>query len=341
MLTVLKEAPSIKKSSGWVSIFECACDCGNTVTKRRDVLLQKTATKSCGCLRSEIAKTLRDIPLLRPGDRFGFLTVISGPSKCKYNFMCECGKTVIARRADVTSGKQKSCGCWRKYSKKLGAKPDDLTGQRFGLLVCQKMTKVTPKQPTHSKIHWECLCDCGKTATVSARRLKASAKTKKSFLNCGSRDNHPEGIGAWYPPMPKPIPEGVSDLYLEFSGLTRTRLRKSNSKIEDAKRDRLLRACWIVYYREVFLGESLSPEWKKNYLKKSTTYSSIDVFWESKLEEFGGQITDANGRTRKLKCDRTKEIGGEVTNVTFPTYPVLSDLGNTMLPKTKIKFKRC
>lgn len=130
-------------------------------------------------------------------------------------------------------------------------------------------------------------------------------------------------------------------MLLDFSNLTRTKLKKNHQMIEDKKRDRLLRACWIVHYREVFLGEQLSDEWKRNFLRKSTVYSSIDAWWEKKLEENGGEIQDASGRVRRLKLKRRNSIGSEMTQVTFPNYPVLTDSGKIFLPKSrKIKFFR-
>jgi hypothetical protein len=133
----------------------------------------------------------------------------------------------------------------------------------------------------------------------------------------------------------------VSELFSKFSNFTNTRLRKNHQAIEDKKRDRLLRACWIIYYREVYLGENLTDDWKQNFARKSTVYSSIDVWWERKIESEGGEIKDASGRTRKLKLSRNKTIGGEVAELTFPNYPVLEDSGNIFLPKRKkIKFVR-
>ena len=56
----------------------------------------------------------------------------------------------------------------------------DLTGQRFGMLVVQKL--VVPKP--YMKKSWLCLCDCGNTCTRLEATLKA-AKRDGRTSNCG------------------------------------------------------------------------------------------------------------------------------------------------------------
>ena len=48
----------------------------------------------------------------------------------------------------------------------------NLTGQRFGRLVAIRRTKSLKK-----KARWECLCDCGKTAIVTAAHLRHGGTT--------------------------------------------------------------------------------------------------------------------------------------------------------------------
>ncbi|MGL4617859.1 MAG: hypothetical protein ACRCZS_02195 [Chroococcidiopsis sp.] len=357
MIEVLTEAPSTQNASGfWVSQYHCKCDCGIEFVRSREVLQQSRkrncSLASCGCAKKEYAKTTKH-PLLEAGTRFGLLTVLDAPLVrtpttdnpdkyvSKYRFLCDCGNEVIARRADVTSGKQKSCGCFKKTKDyKGGLPPEDLTGQRFGQLTAKRLLSKEERRD-RKEVEWLCECDCGQLVNKQVQRLKSSSNAKRSYLHCGDRERHPEGVGSWYPPMPTPIPEGVGELYLKFEKYTNTRLRKNRDKILDFKRGRLLRGCWILYYREVYLGETLSEEYKSNFLRKSTVYSSVDVFWIDKIESYGGQITDCQGRVRKLKLNRRNSIGSDMANLTFPTYPVLEESGNNLLPKRPRKFKRC
>ena len=103
-LTVLRKA-----SSDRGTVWECRCDCGNTVLKTAKHLLDGTA-KSCGCIAAERCEDLT-------GCRFGRLTVLGRaeePSprrgvlwKCR----CDCGKITLVRRYDLKNGGTVSCGC--------------------------------------------------------------------------------------------------------------------------------------------------------------------------------------------------------------------------------------
>ena len=53
-------------------------------------------------------------------------------------------------------------------SKPVGRPPQDLTGQRFGKLVCIERLPVIPGK----KARWKCLCDCGKETSTIVRNLR-------------------------------------------------------------------------------------------------------------------------------------------------------------------------
>lgn len=55
----------------------------------------------------------------------------------------------------------------------------DLTGQRFGRLICQKIVGRTE----YKKVIWECLCDCGKTCTANANHLRTGARVSCGCVN--------------------------------------------------------------------------------------------------------------------------------------------------------------
>lgn len=58
-------------------------------------------------------------------------------------------------------------------------KPEDLTGRRFGELVCLKLLQ---KRSAAERSRWLCRCDCGGTAKVFATNLK-----KGNTATCGCR----------------------------------------------------------------------------------------------------------------------------------------------------------
>lgn len=94
------------------------------------------------------------------GRRFGLLTVISKEpnrnEKAMWLCRCDCGKTIVARGSSLRDGHTKSCGC-------LKFNHLDLAGERFG-----KLTAVA-KTDKYSK--WNCICECGNSATYSTFAL--------------------------------------------------------------------------------------------------------------------------------------------------------------------------
>lgn len=66
----------------------------------------------------------------------------------------------------------------------------DLTGQRFGKLVAIRPTKAR----SNGHIKWECRCDCGKTACISAQDL-----VRGSTRSCGCiRREHASTLSTAY-----------------------------------------------------------------------------------------------------------------------------------------------
>lgn len=116
--------------------------------------------------------------------RFGRLTVINEGDPVYYgkqrqvtwNCRCDCGNTVTVSACRLRSGMTQSCGCLvHDTVSKMRSK--DLTGQKFGrLLVVKRIKSDAPC----GKTRYECVCDCGNTATVSGSNL-VCGKT----LSCG------------------------------------------------------------------------------------------------------------------------------------------------------------
>ena len=108
------------------------------------------------------------------GQRFGNLTALRlSDQRYKGNlaweWLCDCGKTVILPANRVMTGHNKSCGCRCSIKK-------DITGQRFG-----KLTALRPTGRTLRKsVVWECQCDCGRIVPVPTNQL-----TTGNTKSCG------------------------------------------------------------------------------------------------------------------------------------------------------------
>lgn len=103
-------------SRGKMNIWKCQCDCG-TLALFRGPSIRFGSTKSCGCLRSEAARS-RKTDLA--GQRFTRLVALKylGPrtgqngTKAQWLCQCDCGAQPIVDAPQLTSGKTKSCGCF-------------------------------------------------------------------------------------------------------------------------------------------------------------------------------------------------------------------------------------
>jgi hypothetical protein len=109
------------------------------------------------------------------GKRFGRLVVVEyGGTKTNvtnrkyttWKCLCDCGNTSIVKTSLLTSGKTKSCGCYRKEKIKV-IRLIDLTGKRFGKLVVLSRDKNTK----HNQLSWLCQCDCGNKTVVAGYHL--------------------------------------------------------------------------------------------------------------------------------------------------------------------------
>ena len=110
-------APTDERKRGTV-VWECHCDCGNTVLVPLDYLVTGK-TKSCGCLAKENAKGIgkqraKDLT----GQRFGRLVAVRPTERRQQTFIiwecqCDCGKNLYATSGSLAHGSVKSCGCFR------------------------------------------------------------------------------------------------------------------------------------------------------------------------------------------------------------------------------------
>lgn len=86
--------------------YKVKCDCGTEKTVSGSNL-RHNKIKSCGCI------TKSDI---KPGDKFGLLTIIEHSHKDKakrsfFNCKCDCGNEKVVAGSALKGGNTKSCGC--------------------------------------------------------------------------------------------------------------------------------------------------------------------------------------------------------------------------------------
>ena len=163
-LTVIFRGPNTTDNK---TQWYCKCSCGKELLITSKTL--RNGATNCGCKKKT---TLKDLT----GQKFGRLTVLTreGSDKNKkatWNCICDCGKTVIIRGTDLTTGKIKSCGCL-----KTDILSQDLSGKTFGKLT---VLKPTDKRIGNS-IAWLCQCECGGEILVSTNHL-----TTGNTQSCG------------------------------------------------------------------------------------------------------------------------------------------------------------
>lgn len=81
---------------------------------------------------------------------------------------CECGNEKIILGSNLTSGKTKSCGCYRK-DKLKELKLENLIGQEFGRL---KVIALDYYNEISRQYYWKCVCKCGGEVSVYGGHLK-------------------------------------------------------------------------------------------------------------------------------------------------------------------------
>lgn len=113
------------------------------------------------------------------GQKFNKYTFIEykymGSGSSYWLCQCDCGTQKIVAANKVKSGHTKSCGCLPCR------RPDDLTGQKFNMLLFLEY-----RFTTKGKSYWLCRCDCGTECVLSCDTVKRG-KTKS--CGCLKREN--------------------------------------------------------------------------------------------------------------------------------------------------------
>lgn len=111
------------------------------------------------------------------GQKFGKLTARYVTRKTSsgnvyWRCDCDCGNTVDVLASYLRNGTKTCC---RKCNNKMGRKPEDITGQKFGML-----TAISFIGAENGKAVWLCQCDCGKMHVAKATNLKTG-----NTISCG------------------------------------------------------------------------------------------------------------------------------------------------------------
>lgn len=121
---------------------------------------------------------------------FGRLTVFdtykrNGRTICRCR--CACGNKKDVDYGNLTSGRQKSCGCLQDENRRRRESLNDLTGKTFGDMYVLRRTEneVDEKGKTH--VRYECLCKCGNVKSIRKRNLLSGNSTT---CGCGCHGNN-------------------------------------------------------------------------------------------------------------------------------------------------------
>lgn len=130
-----------------------------------------------------MSETIR--PKIEVGFRVGKLTVSASTSQRKngytvWNCTCDCGGNIALDTRTLQRGTVRDCGCQTKV--KPGQK--DLTGQRFGHLICLEPSSQRNEQ---GKTQWLCKCDCGNECLAVTNQLLCGYKKSCGCLSCPPR----------------------------------------------------------------------------------------------------------------------------------------------------------
>ncbi len=125
---------------------------------------------------------------IRAGTRIGRLVVFAATEarKCGYTVWrctCDCGGEILLDTRCLQRGTVTDCGCVSNV--RPGQK--DLTGRRFGRLVC---IEPTDRRGPNGATVWKCRCDCGKECLAASTQLSRGYKKSCGCLGRRPAEDH-------------------------------------------------------------------------------------------------------------------------------------------------------
>lgn len=116
---------------------------------------------------------------IKVGYRVGQLTVIGKTDERRHGYIvwkcrCDCGNEIDLDTRFLQRGSVKDCGCISGNNAII----QNLTGKRFGKLVCKK-----PEDENSGSKKWICQCDCGNICTATVSQLQSGNKKSCGCLS--------------------------------------------------------------------------------------------------------------------------------------------------------------
>lgn len=195
-LTVICRHPEMRKYGR--SLFECRCDCGNTIFQLPDPLKRGIQTSCKHCLGfSHIGK------------KFNSLTIISF-SGCQNRLTmgickCDCGNLKELSISRVIKGKIRSCGCLRTTVNKKKASAHLKKKNHF--------LKVVGLRKENNKHILVCKCKCGNKTEIRTGCLK-----RIKSCGCLQKISTPKGENCGLSKLSNFEAETIRELYKSNSG---------------------------------------------------------------------------------------------------------------------------
>lgn len=127
-----------------------------------------------------------DLTIQRPKIEIGYcigkLTVQERTPLCRHGYSvwkccCECGGEILLDTRQLQRGTVRDCGC---SGNKIKPGQKDLTGQRFGKLVC---LEPTGERGASGGTVWRCQCDCGNVCLAVSTQLTHGYKKSCGCLS--------------------------------------------------------------------------------------------------------------------------------------------------------------
>ena len=199
------------------------------------------------------------------GRAFGKLTVLSRSynerrGEARWLCVCACGSQTVTAGHKLRSGHTRSCGCLRPT---LG----DLTGQKFG-----QLTAIVRAENSRAHHRYECLCECGNTATVMAQDL---SRGHTQSCGCLARFNSQTHGGRYMPE------------YKVWSGML-TRCRNSNQNSFRHYGGRGVTVCerWLDFSNFISdMGHRPSAQHQLDRINNDGDYEPSNCKWSTPIEQ--------------------------------------------------------
>ena len=118
------------------------------------------------------------------GVRFGSLVAVEPTDNRQNGYtiwrcLCDCGRVAFVSSRHLKNGWMTSCGdqaCpHQQKSIKMKSRSEDLTGQRFGMLMVLSRSE---EKGNNGQVLWNCQCDCGGRVVTSTGQLKAGYRRR-------------------------------------------------------------------------------------------------------------------------------------------------------------------